>query len=204
MTAVLREARHSNGVHRYELVVMAASYGGVQALVRVLSLLPADFPLPICVVQHRSAQHPHLLDKVLGRRSALVVKMAENREVLQPGTVYLAPPHMHMRVRADRSLAFTDGVKIRHVHSSANPLFESAAEALGGRVIGVVLTGFDSDGTDGVQAIRHAGGIVLAQDEATSAAFNMPRSAIETGAVHQILPLDRIPAELARLAKVAR
>ncbi len=102
-------------------------------------------------------------------------------------------------MRSDRSAELVDGGRIRHVLSSANPLFSSAAEALGGRVIAVVLTGGDRDATDGVQSVRMGGGVVLAQDEATSANFSMPRSAIETGCVDQVLPLAAIAPTLIAL-----
>jgi two-component system, chemotaxis family, protein-glutamate methylesterase/glutaminase len=188
--------------HRYGMVVIAASAGGVQALQKLLSALPPDFPLPIAVVQHRTGNPPNLLARVLGRHTALTVKTAEQGEPLAAGTVYLAPPRQHLIVRADESLALFDGQKIRHVHSSANPLFASAARVYGERVIAVVLTGGDRDATDGVQTVKQSGGIVLAQDEATSMVFAMPQSAIETGAVRAVLPLGEIAPEILRLARL--
>lgn len=185
---------------RYELVVAAASAGGVEAYGRVLSGLPADFPLPIALVLHRTSGRPHVLARVLGLRTPLKVKDAQEGEAMQAGTVYIAPPDLHLTVLPDRRLTMVDGRKVRHVRSSANPLFESAAEALGGRVIGVVLTGYDRDGTDGVQAIKHAGGHVIAQDMASSRSFAMPMSAIATGTVDEILPLEEIAPALVRLA----
>jgi two-component system chemotaxis response regulator CheB len=140
-----------------------------------------------------------LLAKVLSHYTSLVVKIAEQSEEMQPGTVYLAPPDLHLTVHQDRCLALTDGHRIRHVLSSANPLFSSAAEAFGSRVIAVVLTGGDRDATDGVQTVKTYGGIVMAQDKATSRMFAMPRSAIETGCVDHILPLDEIAPALVRL-----
>ena len=98
----------------------------------------------------------------------------------------------------NRRFELIDGRRIRHVFSSANPLFTTAADVLG-PVIGVVLTGMGRDGTDGVQAVKEAGGVVIAQDEATSEWFSMPRSAIATGAVDYVLPLDRIGAKLVEL-----
>jgi len=187
---------------RYEAVVVAASKGGVRALAALLSGLPPDFPLPIAIVQHRTSRQPYLLDKVLGRHTGLRVKAAAEGEAMRPGTVYLAPPHLHMIVRPDRTLAFFDGRKIRHLLSSANPLFESAAEALHGRVIAVVLTGYDRDGTDGVQSVKRRGGLVIAQDQESAEQFGMPQSAIETGSVDRILPLNQIANELVRLAKL--
>ena len=183
------------------VVVMAASSGGVAALSTVLSGLPADFPLPIAIVQHRTDALPNLMTKILSRARPLPVKTAEEGEVIQPGTVYVAPSDRHMVMRADRSVALMDGRRIRYVRSSANPLFESAAKGLDGGVIGVVLTGYGADGTDGVQAIRAAGGIVIAQDPATAAQGAMPASAIRTGAVDYVVPLDEIAPLLVRLAR---
>ena len=106
--------------------------------------------------------------------------------------MYLAPPDLHLTVHRDDTFGLSDGRKIRHVRSSANPLFESAAEAFGGRVVAVVLTGGDRDAPDGVQSVKTYGGTVIAQDEPTSVHFNMPRSAIETGCVDWVLPLEKI------------
>jgi two-component system, chemotaxis family, protein-glutamate methylesterase/glutaminase len=181
---------------RYDLVAIAASAGGIEAIGTVLNALPSDFPVPIAIVQHRTANPPNLLARVLARRTTLAVKTAEQNEVMRPGTVYLAPPDLHLTVRSDRSASLINGGKIRHVLSSANPLFSSAAEALGGRVIAVVLTGGNRDATDGVQSVRMGGGVVLAQDEATSEHFAMPRSAIATGCVDRVLPLGDIAPTL--------
>ena len=186
----------------HAVVVMAASAGGIQALQKVLCGLPRDFSLPIAIVQHRTGNPPNLLARVLGRHTALTVKNAEDGERMSAGTVYLAPPREHLVIRPDESLALIDGRKIRHLRSSANPLFASAAQVYGDGVIAVVLTGGDRDATDGVQTVRQHGGIVLAQDEATSAIFGMPRSAIQTGAVHAILPLPEIAPELLRRALI--
>jgi two-component system chemotaxis response regulator CheB len=186
---------------RYDLVVMAASAGGVRAFQSLLSRLPEDFPLPIAIVQHRTTRDPNLLARVLSRHTPLIVKVASEGERLEAGTVYLAPPSAHLTVDSDLRVDLRDGKRIRHVLSSANPLFESAAQALPGRVIAVVLTGYDRDATDGVQAVKLSGGTVIAQDEATSETFNMPRSAIETGCVDRVLPLQQIGPALVVLAR---
>lgn len=176
----------------FELIVIAASTGGIRAVQTVLSSFPADFPVPICVVQHRSRHVPDLLPRVLARHTRLKVKASIRGEQMEGGTVYVAPSDLHLVVNLDRTLDFTDGRRIRHVLSSANPLFTTAALAAGSHTIGVVLTGGGSDATDGVQAIKDAGGIVIAQDGATSESFGMPSSAIGTGAVKYVLPLERI------------
>jgi two-component system, chemotaxis family, protein-glutamate methylesterase/glutaminase len=183
----------------FDLVVIAASAGGVQALQHVLARLPADFPAPICVVQHRTLRVPDLLPRVLGRSTRLKVKRSQAGERMEAGTVYLAPVDAHLVVNSDLTLALRDGTRIRHVLSSANPLFTTAAKATGKGTIGVVLTGNDSDATDGVQAIKQEGGIVIAQDRTTAQNFGMPGSAIQTGAVDYVLPLDLIGPALVDL-----
>jgi two-component system chemotaxis response regulator CheB len=137
---------------------------------------------------------------VLSRHTDLAVKLAKDGESLEAGTVYLAAPDLHLVVNDNRTLGLRNGHRIRHVLSSGNPLFESAARTLGERVIAVVLTGYDSDGTDGVQAIKKAGGTVIAQDEASSEVFSMPRSAIATGCVDRVLALGEIGPALVQLA----
>jgi two-component system chemotaxis response regulator CheB len=185
--------------HRFELIVVGASRGGIQALSKLLSALPANFPIPIAIVQHRSIKPPNHLAAVLGKRTALRVKLAEEGDLIEAGTVYLAPPHAHLVLGCDRNLWLSDGSKIQFLRSSANPLFTSAARVLHGRVIGIVLTGGGQDAADGVKAIRNAGGFVIAQDKATSENHSMPSSAIATGRVDRVLPLEEIaplPVEL--------
>jgi two-component system chemotaxis response regulator CheB len=130
-----------------------------------------------------------------------MVKDAVEGEQLQAGTVYVAPPDKHLRITLAHTIALSDGHRIRHVLSSANPLFSSAAEVFRSRVIAVVLTGGDSDATDGVQTVRQAGGVVIAQDQTTAEQFGMPRSAIDTGCVNYVLPLDEIGPALLQLLK---
>ncbi len=143
---------------------MAASAGGIQTLGRVLGGLPATFPLPIAVAQHRSPHSPNLLDRVLQRGTRLRVKTRVCR-ARRPASGHPGRPHARAQRRAQD----------RHVRSSANPLFGSAAGVLGSRVVAVVLTGGGSDATDGVQAVKTRGGMVIAQDQATSQTFGMPR-----------------------------
>jgi two-component system chemotaxis response regulator CheB len=189
---------------RCDLVVIAASAGGIPALEEILAALPEDFPAPIAIVQHRSPQLPNLLPQILARKSRLVVKLVEHAEKLRPGMVFLAPPDHHLTIRPDHTFALEDGARIHYLLSSANPLFASAAEVFGGNVVAVVLSGFGHDATDGVQGVKAAGGIVIAQDEATSRYFGMPSSAIATGCVDLILPLHEIAPALIRLTGPGR
>jgi two-component system chemotaxis response regulator CheB len=142
---------------------------------------------------------PNLLSRILERKTALKAKNAEPDEPMRAGTVYLAPPDQHLIVKTGHQLGLTNGRKIRHLRSSANPLFSSAAGVFKDQVIAVVLTGGDADATDGVQDVKGAGGIVIAQDETTSEQFAMPRSAIATGCVDYVLPVDEIGPTILRL-----
>lgn len=192
--------RRVAGEPAYGLVAMAASAGGLAVLTTVLAALPADFPLPIVLVQHRAVQSPHVLPALLARATRLRVKTAADGDTLNPGTVYVAPVDRHVVVRPDRTLRLMDGRRIRYLRSSAEPLFESAAYALDGRLIAVVLTGSGSNGSHGVIAVHATGGVVIAQDPETAAYPGMPRAAIATGAVDYVLPVDEIAPALLRLA----
>jgi two-component system, chemotaxis family, protein-glutamate methylesterase/glutaminase len=186
-------------VHPSGIVVIASSAGGIEALITILHGLPEDFPAPIVIVQHRPAARESSLVSILRRKTKLHVKDAIANETLDAGTVYLAGPDEHLTVTDDFCFQYTDGRRIHHLQSSANPLFESAAEYYGKNAIALVLTGIDSDGTDGIQAIRAHGGVVIVQDKTTSEHFDMPHSAIATGVVDHILPLSEIGPMLSRL-----
>lgn len=186
----------------FDVVAMVASEGGLNALTVILSALPADFPTPILIVQHRAPNRLSQLSAFLDRRSALRVKDAEHREPLQAGTAYLAPADRHLVLGADRALRLDDGPRVNHLRPAADPLFASLAAACGERVIAVVLTGNRNDGARGARAIKRAGGRVLAQDEASSERFDMPGATIATGCVDFVLPLARIPSALVTLTMV--
>ena len=147
-------------------------------------------------MQHRAPSPPYLLAQILGRRTTLNVMDAHEGAAITAGTVYIASPEAHLVVRPDRTLGYIDHQRIRFLRSSANPLLESASKVYGKNLVAVVLTGADSDATDGVQSVRKHGGFVIAQDRGTSQIYAMPRSAIETGCVDKVLPLEKIPTAL--------
>jgi two-component system, chemotaxis family, protein-glutamate methylesterase/glutaminase len=177
---------------RFELVVLAASAGGLEALITIFSRLPAEFPVPLAVVLHHSVQLPHLLAEILGRHTALTVKTAAAGETPRPGTIYAAPPDRHLSVTPGRTFALTAGERIHHTYSAADPLFLSAAEVYASRVVAIVLTGGDGDGAAGARAVGLAGGIVIAQNEATSQVFSMPRATIATGQTDMVLAIEEV------------
>jgi two-component system chemotaxis response regulator CheB len=183
------------------LVVMAASAGGIKALRTILGDLPADFPAAIVIVQHRPPNRDGYLDDVLRSRARLPVTVAAQGEAIRPGRIYLARPDSHVTITPERSLVYRDGTMIRFVQSSANPLFETAGTAFDGHVVAVVLSGFGRDATDGVQGVKANGGTVIAQDQATSEHWGMPSSAIATGAVDYVLPVEAIAPTLDSLVR---
>ncbi len=177
---------------------MASSAGGLSALTEVLSELPPTF-IPVVVVQHLDPRHPSLMAEILGRRTRMHVREARDGDALEGGTVYIAPPDRHLLVNSDGSLSLTQTELVHFVRPSADLLFESVANSFRQRAIAVVLTGSGSDGRTGVSAIKKMGGMVIAQDRASSEFFGMPGAAIDSGVVDLILPLAEIADALVRL-----
>ncbi|HZO90555.1 MAG TPA: chemotaxis protein CheB [Chthonomonadaceae bacterium] len=182
----------------YALIVVGTSWGGLSALEILLPAFPADFPLPLVVVQHRSADSGAALAAVLRRHSALAVREPEDKEAIRPGYVYIAPADYHLLIE-ESAFALTTDAPVGYARPSIDVLFESAADAYAERVIGVVLTGASHDGANGAAVIRAQGGLVIAQDPATAESPLMPRTVIERGAADYVLPLDEIGPFLVRL-----
>jgi two-component system, chemotaxis family, protein-glutamate methylesterase/glutaminase len=186
----------------FDLVAIAASWGGPSALVTLLAGLPADFPAAIAVVQHRSGQYPSSLARTLGRQTALSVVDAEDGMAPQPGTVYLAPPDQHLLIEPDGTLTLSSAERHQFARPAADLLFASTAARHRERAIGVVLTGKQQDGAAGAWAIKARGGRVLAQEPATCEAPEMPAATIRSGCVDFILTLEQIADVLVTLVMV--
>ncbi len=184
----------------YGMVVIAASGGSLAALSELLSTLPADFPLPVAVVQQWTRHAPDHLPDVLRCCVRLRVKHAEQGERVLPGTIYLTRAESHLLVRLDGTFAVKDGRGFRYVRSSANPLLTTAAQALG-PTIAVVLTGRNRGAVNGVQSVRAAGGILIAQDEAAAVRSYGSSSTGVPGSADYLLPLDRIGPALVELSQ---
>ena len=184
---------------RYQIVVVAASAGGIGAISTVLAALPPTFPIPIAVVQHRARGAVSALADIFGNTTSLRVKDAESGEELKAGCVYLAPGDTHLAIKDNRTAVLNTGPRVRFARPSADVLFRSAAEVYGRNVVAIVLTGASNDGAQGALLVKQAGGIVIAQDRASSQHFSMPSSAIGVGAVDFVLPLGAIGPRLACL-----
>jgi two-component system, chemotaxis family, protein-glutamate methylesterase/glutaminase len=183
------------------VVALAASAGGLHALERVLSTLPADLFAAVLIVQHLDATRPSHLAHILAQKSGLQVREAQNGEPLVCGVALVAPPGSHLVVDAEGSVLLSHLPRVHFVRPSADHLFRSIAEVFGERAIAVVLTGTGVDGASATLTVHDHGGIVLVQNEATSEFFGMPGAAIDTGHVDQVLPLDDIAGTIVSLVE---
>jgi len=183
----------------FEVVALAASAGGLNALTHVLAALPGDFPAALVVVQHLDPRHRSLMADILSRRTALPVKEAIDGDQLQPGRAYVAPPNRHLLVNPDRTISLTQTQLVHFVRPSADLLFESTAASFKERAIAVVLSGSGHDGAMGVRAIKKMGGTVIVQDAKNAEFAGMPQAAEATGIVDFVLSLDEIAPALQKL-----
>ena len=183
------------GRRSVEVVVIGASTGGPPAVRDILHALPADFPAGIAIVQHIEERFDKGYAAWLQGECALTVRLAKQGDVLAPGLVLVAPGGRHL-VFSQRILVLADDPPVANQKPSVDRLFESAAASLGEGLAAVLLTGMGSDGAEGLGKVREAGGLTIAQDEASSLIFGMPKAAIERGAALRVLGLSDIPAAL--------
>ncbi|HYQ44526.1 MAG TPA: chemotaxis protein CheB [Polyangiaceae bacterium] len=188
---------------RYDLVVMGTSTGGLHALTRLLSALPASFPLPIAIVQHRSRDSDERLAMLLSGASLIPVVEAEDKEPLRGPGVYLSPPDYHLLVETDW-VALSTEEPVAYSRPSIDVLFESAAYSHGSGVIGVLLTGANQDGTRGLKRIKEHGGYVIIQNPDSAESAFMPKHAVKNLLPDRVLNLEQIAGELITRAGDAR
>ena len=188
--------------HRTRIIAIAASTGGPAALQRILTDLPANFPVPILAVQHISQGFTSGMVDWLNTVCSLKVRVAVDGQRMEPHTVYFAGDDRHVGVASPTVLRVADSSPLDGFRPSANYLFASVAQQFRAAAAGVVLTGMGRDGTEGLKALRKAGGTVIAQDESSSVVFGMPGSAISAGVVDEVLPLSEISARLIDIASL--
>jgi two-component system chemotaxis response regulator CheB len=180
------------------VIAIGASTGGTEAIRVVLAQLPCDCP-GIVIAQHMPSGFARSFAERLDRPGGIRVKVAEPGESIMPGHAYVAPGHAHLLVRRHGPECFirlTGTAPVNRYRPSVDVLFQSAAQSAGRHALGVILTGLGTDGATGMLALRDAGAFNIAQDEASSVAFGMPREAIAAGAVHAVLPLQRIAGRI--------
>ena len=165
-------------MHEIDLIVIGGSAGALEALLAILPGLPPSHKIPIVVVLHLAPNHPSLLPTVLAHACARPVREIEDKQQLEPAAIYVAPPNYHVLVERIGRLALSVDAPVHFSRPSIDVLFESAADALGRAVAGVVLSGANDDGARGLRRIVDAGGLAAIQDPATAAHREMPAAAL--------------------------
>jgi two-component system chemotaxis response regulator CheB len=188
------------GARKYQAVVIGASAGGTAALQKILPFLPANFPLPVIIAQHLHPLQDGAAIIHYAGGSALAVKDADEKEAIRAGFVYFAPPNYHLLVEDDRTFSLSVDAKVHFTRPSVDVLFESAADAYDAGLIGIVLSGANQDGAEGLLRIKQRGGLTIAQDPQDAEISYMPKSAIEIANPDYILAADAISKLLVELA----
>jgi two-component system chemotaxis response regulator CheB len=188
--------RAALGTRRVEALVIGASAGGVEALVALLPALTAEFALPVFCILHLPGDRESRLAELFDDRLPLPVREAADKEAIAPGTVYFAGAGYHLSVERDRTFSLSCEPPLHWARPAIDVLMESAADAYGAGLAGILLTGANQDGAQGMAQIRACGGFTVVQDPADAQVATMPRRAIETCNPHLILPLPRIRALL--------
>jgi two-component system, chemotaxis family, protein-glutamate methylesterase/glutaminase len=184
----------------HEAVVIGASAGGLVALKVILPALSTSFPLAVAIVQHREERADGYFADCLTRICEIPVKEAEDKEPFRPGHIYLAPAGYHLLVEPDRSFSLSMDPRVNYARPSIDVLFESAAEAFGAALIGVVLTGANADGAAGLHAITERGGLAIVQNPENAVAGAMPRAALAATRAHHVAELEQIAPLLMNLS----
>ncbi len=183
-----------------DAIVIGASAGAVEALSRILPALPADCPIPVLIVVHIPADRSDLLAPLFQPKCQLAVKEAEDKEPILPGRIYFAPSNYHLLVEADRRVSLSADEPVLYSRPSIDVLFETAADAYGSRLVGIILTGASEDGAEGLRAIARAGGVALVENPAVALASTMPRAALARCTEARAMSLDAIAVYLVGLA----
>lgn len=183
----------------FKAIVIGVSAGGVAALKQLLGYLPADFPLPLLVVQHTSPESGNVLAGLLDDICKIQIKEAEECETLQPGTAYLSPANYHLLVESDYTLSLSIDPPVSFARPSIDVLFESAALAYGPNLIGMILTGANSDGSQGLKKVKGKGGLAIVQDPSDALVATMPQAALDAVQADYVVPLAQLGPLLCEL-----
>jgi two-component system chemotaxis response regulator CheB len=179
-------------VRQIEAVVIGASAGGLEGLSVLLPELPATLRVPVFIVMHLPREHRSLLSEIFARKCAVRVSEAEDKAPVGPGCVYFAPPDYHLLLDEGPRLALSVDEPVHFSRPSIDVLFESAADLYREHLLGIILTGANQDGADGLAAVREAGGITVVQQPDGTYESHMPAAALKLGPVDYVLPLNGI------------
>ena len=181
---------------KFKAIVIGTSAGGLSALSILLEILPPDYPLPLVIVQHRSKDQKSLLEEILQARCKIKIKQADEKEKIEKSVVYIAPPDYHLLIENDFTFSLSSDARASYSRPSIDVLFESAAIAYGDTLIGIILTGANTDGVAGLQTIKKHGGVTIAQSPTDAEFPQMPRAAIDQGAAMLVMCLKEIQIKI--------
>ena len=189
----------SSITNRYELLLIGGSAGSLEVLLNLLPLLRADLPLAIAIVLHRKSGESLLVD-LLRDKTTWPVREAEEKDVLEKQTIYVAPSDYHLLIEKDKTLSLDVSEKVHYSRPSIDVSFETAAEAYGSSLIGLLLSGANADGAEGLRQIKQAGGLTIVQDPKEAAVSYMPQQAIDLTEVDYVASTKEMAAIVNRLA----
>lgn len=185
----------------FEAAVIGTSAGGMNALQVIFKSLPHDFALPVIIVQHLHPDSDDYSARILNSGCKMTVKQANEKEKIEQGFVYIAPPNYHLLVEEDRTFSLSIAAREKYARPSIDILFETAADVYRTKLVGIILTGANNDGSQGLKKIKERGGLAIVQDPETAEVDSMPRDAIAAVEVDYILPLGQIGPFLAKISR---
>lgn len=188
------------GHKKYEAIVMGGSAGGFAAFSALLKDLPAEYPIPIVLVQHRGKDAGGRFEEVLQSKCRIRIKQADEKERIVRDTVYVAPPNYHLLIETDRTFSLSSDAPVKFSRPSIDVLFESAAICYEERLVGIIVSGASNDGAEGITAIRKYGGLTIAQSPDEAQFPLMTEASIKTGKIDHIGTLSAIRDFLMKLS----
>jgi len=188
-------------VAKYQAVVVGGSWGGMHAVIKMLSCLPPTINFSFIIVLHRLKDVKSPLVELIAAQIKIPVKEADEKEAILPGHAYIAPANYHLLIESDKTFSLDASERVNFSRPSIDVTFESAAQAFKDKLIGIVLTGANEDGSKGLQKIGEAGGCTIIQDPKDALSPTMPKAAIQLINTAKVLPLTEICSFLVELAK---
>jgi two-component system, chemotaxis family, protein-glutamate methylesterase/glutaminase len=188
-------------INKTKLVVIGGSSGSLEVLMKILPQLKKDFPVPVIIILHRNTTADSALAELLASRTILSVKEADDKEILLPGCLYIAPPDYHLLMEADGSISLDDSEKVHYCRPSIDVSFISAAVAYKGEAMAILLSGANADGAEGIRTIKESGGYTVVQEPEEALVAYMPEQALLTNAVDVIKNSEQIAELLNSIVK---
>jgi len=191
-----------NQMTGFKVVVIGGSAGSLEVIMALVQTLPRSTGAVFIIIVHRKNDQESMLENLLSHRTQIPVRAVEDKDLLLPGNIYIAPPDYHLLIENESSFSLDSSEKVHYSRPSIDVTFESVADVFGSRVIGVLLSGANSDGANGLLKIRKSGGYTFVQNPATADMAYMPQQAIDLGAANEVLDAQELILSLQKLISV--